>query len=255
MKLDIIFRSCTKVYCVHDDMLRPFNANKREITLKCLKSLINSANSSFSNSSNNSKNIKIHLFDDHSPEEDFIDIKKILENSGLDFYIERLTKTGNGNSLQAVFEYAKKLDSDLLYFCEDDYLHLENSIQSITQAYQDLTKILEKEVVIFPCDYNDRYINPELSYIFALQDRHWRTVKSTTGTFVISKNILEKYFDFYLAFAAYNKIDKGGEWRTIDHIYQEVDCYSPMPSLTAHLNDDSLLPHFVDWKQLWDSII
>lgn len=246
MKLDIIFRTCTKVYCVHDDMLRPFNSTKRQIVLKCLSSLVNSIKSNIG--------VKLHLFDDHSPEKDLSDMKGIIEKSGIPYHIEKLQKSGNGNSLEAVFRYGKTLDSNLIYFCEDDYLHKPETIKCIIEAYKDIVEITKNDAVIFPCDYIDRYSIIEPSHIFALKDRHWRTIESTTGTFVVSKNVLEKYFQFYLAFAAYNKIDKGGEWKTIDHIYKEVKCYSPMPSLTAHLNDEKLLSPFVNWKGIWDSI-
>jgi hypothetical protein len=239
MRMDIIFRSCTRVTSLHPGE-RPCQATKSEVTLSCLYSLICSADAQ----------TVIHVLDDHSFPEDVEKMRAMLARHDSVSQFIPLGVTGNGLSMEASFRYAREQGFELIYFCEDDYLHCPLAIPTMKRIYADL----DGKCIIHPTDYIDRYLRdkPYLSLIYLGCDRHWRTIKHTTGTFMVSRNILLKYWKYYQAFADHNKGgEAGGEDVTINKIYQKELCLSPMPSLAAHFSPLPEMPRFVDWERLF----
>lgn len=242
MCLDILFRSCTRVASAHAGM-RPCQASKRQVTLCCLKSLLDSCDD----------RVTVHVFDDHSVGEDVAAMRSLLAKHDARHTLTSLMQHGNGASLEAVFSYARDQQLPLVYFCEDDYLHLPEAIPMMLDFYERFNG----DCIIHPTDYIDRYVRdkPYPSFIFLGADRHWRTIKHTTGTFMMSGAHIKKYWKNLQRFADWNKEgDAGGEDKTINRIYQKEVCVSPMPSLAAHFSPEPAMPHFVDWEMLFNSI-
>ncbi len=219
---------------------RPCQATKSEVTLSCLYSLIRSVDQA----------TFIHVLDDHSLPEDVKKMRELLTRHNPAHRFVPLQVSGNGQSMEATFHYARDNAFELVYFCEDDYLHCPSAIPMMKDFYANLGH----EGIIFPCDYIDRYLRdkPAPSLIYLGRDRHWRTIRHTTGTFMVSRNILLKYWKHYQAFADHNKRgEAGGEDVTINKIYQKEPCFSPMPSLSAHFSPHPEMPRFVDWEILF----
>ncbi len=237
--LNIIFRCCIPVHSVRGGN-RPFDATKREVVLCCLESLLHSI----------TDDCTIHILDDHSEKSDVEKMKGMLLKNSKRHQFIALKDTGNGESLDACFQLARDKDFELTYFCEDDYLHSPEAITSMLTFYRGF----HQDCIIHPTDYIDRYLRdkPYDSLIYLGSDRHWRTIKHTTGTFMISQRVLKKYWKLYMAFAQSNKKVSGGhEDETINKIYQKEICLSPIPSLAAHFSPFPEMPHFVDWKSLY----
>ena len=145
------------------------------------------------------------------------------------------------------FELAEKSKQDLIYFCEDDYFHLKSAMPSIFDVY-DKKIIGNDNFCLHPTDYPNRYIHLEPSYIFAGKTNHWRSILSTTGTFIMPKKILKKYNKRLYEFADFNTTSTGGEEETINKIWAEIPCIAPIESIAAHLNEDTL-PLYINWKK------
>jgi len=239
-ELHILFRSCTRISI--NAAARPCNATKRETVMCSLQSLLDSITPACT----------VHILDDHSPVEDVFFMKAMLAKSGERHKFITIQQTGNGNSLEANYRYAKDHKFKLMYFCEDDYLHLPEAIPSMLKFYEEFSH----DCIIHPTDYTDRYIrdDPYPSLLFLGKDRHWRTIRHTTGTLLLSQRILQIYWDLYIGFAEYNKKTNGGEDLTINRIYESELCVSPIPSLAAHFNYAPPMPPFQDWEKLFIQI-
>jgi len=243
-KLDIILRTCSKVNCF-SGRDRDLITDKKELILGCLRSLVNSTR----NLDWTLITTKFIIIDDHSDDDTLDQINKIVswKFHHNDYKIISIDKTGNGESLKACYEYANEHCDDLIYFVEDDYLHHPNAIPYMVDFYNQDTY----QSVLHPTDYPDRYNRAYPSYIIRGRDCHWRTIKHTTCTFMITKGILVEHWDKYMGFTRYG-LDPGvTEDTTINKIYEDISCFSPLPSLALHLQYIETLSPFVDWKNWW----
>jgi len=210
--LNIIFRCCAPVMKASGyDSIRPFKLSKEEIILKCLKSILNSTKG-YEN------RIFLDIVDDSSSEEFREKIKKTLKPTKIKYSFHTIQEKSNGKSLIYCYNLAEKSKQDIIYFCEDDYFHLEKSIPAIFDAYD--TKLIgNSKFAIHPTDYLDRYIHLEPSFLFLGKYNHWRSILHTTGTFILPKDIFKKYKQHCYNFAKFNITSTGGEHKTINLIW------------------------------------
>lgn len=161
----------------------------------------------------------------------------------------------NGFSFRVVYEDACKLsDNDLVYFLEDDYLHLENALECLKNAawlnYTDYITLY---------DHPDKYdnfthtLNPlckdmgENTKVFKTDNHHWKITNSTTMTFSSFADVLRR--------------DKDVFWKHTETGYPcDFDIFttllnegkylsSPIPSLSTHGETKFLAP-FIDWNNV-----
>ena len=245
--LHVVLRTCTRVSALNEKQVgskRPFTDSKRELVLTCLNSLLNSLDDKGT----------LHIVDDHSPEEDVQAIKKLLTHYDSRHRFISLEKRGNGNSVRKALEYARDQNFPLIYFCEDDYLHLPHAIASMLSGHE------KQKAIIHPVDYFDRYVNnnPEKniypSIIYTGEYNYWRSIRHSTFTVLVSNTILKKHWDTYMRLADVTETfnGSGGEDETINTIYTTELCISPLPSLTAHLSPQLQLPPFILWKKIFE---
>lgn len=246
LMLDIILRTCSRKEAqVHGgDRLH----SKEDILLRCLRSLKQSIEVE------KKHQIKLTIIDDHSS----LEIVKILKDNA-DVFIP-LEWTGNSASLHSVYNYAKSNCPNLIYFVEDDYLHERSAINEMLGFYYKALYNLNKEVALFPMDCNDRYKESSLypSFIVNGEKRYWRTIKHTTGTNFISINLLVKFFSVFKKFANYDIDPTVDEDSTINKIWgieEGAICFSPIPTLAYHLQDEKSLPLYSDYRNLWGSLV
>lgn len=249
-ELLVIFRSCSVVASYHGQK-RFLDIPKSELLLGCFRSLV----ASIVHAREKTEwSITLALVDDHSDEMVVTELQEIARVSGIEFSFHPLTgTTGNGASLAACYAYADASNATLFYFVEDDYLHSESSLIEMIEAYQYMRVRMGQDVVVHPYDSPDRYAEPYPSFIFASRERYWRTVRHTTGTFMVSKEIFKKYRKYYEDFST----DSGRgiiEDGTINKIYEEVPCVVPMPSLAVHMESGAHIPPFVPWKMWWERV-
>ena len=147
---------------------------------------------------------------------------------------------------------AKNEEADLIYFVEDDYLHFENSLTDMINTYERVSSQIEKDIIICPCDYPFNYMSNEKTNILIGSNQHWRTVQKILCTFMISKKMLEKYWDNLIK-TCEKRHDPFEKY--INEILLNEIGISPINTLSIHLtnvNSSYGLSPFVDIKKLWD---
>jgi hypothetical protein len=131
------------------------------------------------------------------------------------------TNLGNAGSFRHALKLACELEdpNQVVYFVEDDYLHLPLAARSITQAipYADYVTVYDH-----PDKYSKIYDGGEVSKVFRTRSCHWRFTSSTTMTFAAQvKTLREDYQDWMTGTQGKHPLDfetfqhLGGKGRTI----------------------------------------
>ena len=232
MKLDIIYR------CYNAEMSRPGDVNYVPGTgrnrpewydkLKCLKTFITAVEYA--------KDITGKVIFLHDGP------KGLLYDSIPSKYetvcINQLT---DGGSLAEAHNIADSL-SDHIYFAEDDYLHLQNSVQVIYDG-------LETFNLVTPYDHLHRYVNDDditkgKEYIaFSKKTNcHWRTSESTCNSWATTRQLWNGIVgNLAKAFRPYDR----DLFRTLI-TQHNIRLWNPIPGVTSQI-DENMSPG-VDWK-------
>lgn len=121
---------------------------------------------------------------------------KMLQETGIPL---STTDFGNAGSLKFAFEIAFEecQDEDLVYFCEDDYLHLYNSPQLLREG-------MKKADYVTLYDHPDKYSNSynfgEFSKVIKTESSHWRYTISTCMTFATTVKTLKEDYEIWLKY-------------------------------------------------------
>lgn len=262
----IIFRSFTKENKqLSVGKKRIFEFEKKEYTKRCLNSICKSIKNAKSELPN--INFLLKVIDDNSDKETLEELIQILNKYNIKSSIENLDigqfkdkQNFNNNDrmiahnahLYKSKEMAKSLDYDLIYFVEDDYLHLENAISEMLYAFEKFSTIYKQDVILCPADYPYLYQQNLKSNILIGKEKYWRTVDQTLCTYLISKDLLVRYWEKYIEMVTnnYDPYEK-----PLHHIYSERICLSPIPSLSIHLTNLNTvygLSPLIDWKEIWN---
>jgi len=238
-KLKIFIRTCSNVSRLS---LRAFKfQSQEELIIECLSSL-------FKSCSLVKDRVIINIIDDSSPKEFRDKLRELLTKFNLNGKVIEISKGSYGGNYCFCLDLLEKSKEKLFLLTEDDYLYVENAIPYILEAY-DNGIIGTDEFAIHPSDYIDRYEKIYPSFIFLGKNCHWRSIAESTGTFVITKKIFNKYKDlFYLH--GQNVMEES----SLNKIWQKVPLISPIPSLAGHLNYDTL-PPFIDWEKILEKNI
>ena len=243
LNLTIIYRSCDKVDCFSG---QPRMKPKQEVIKRCFKSLI----TSLYNQDSTKVNEKLIIVDDSSSKETREFLSNTVEGK-IKSNIILHENLGNSGSLKQCYNEADKLPDDhLIFFVEDDYLFDQDCIGEMLYLYQKTGP--NSRYILHPVDYPDRYRDIYECQIILGRTRHWRTIKHTTGTFMVPKKVFAEYRDYYEKFTEYGVTPGINEDNSINLVYSEVPCLSPLPSLAHHFQYESTLSHFLDWKELWE---
>jgi len=249
--LDIYLRTCARVEVFGGEHRRFVGVPKSELIVRCLRSLLESMR--FAEDSGLKTQISLTVVDDHSDPPCLEAIRGVLEGFGEPTRIVSLDTFGNGPSLAATYDLARENAKDLIYFAEDDYLYDRCALLEAVQSYERLAGTLDQDIVLTLADFPDRYRRIDPAHVLLGQTRHWRSVNSTTGTLIVSKEIFRKYWENFQGLTRYG-VDEGvTEANTIDPIYAETPCFSPLPSLALHLEVRDALSPYVDWQNWWDA--
>ena len=161
-------------------------------------------------------------------------------------------KSNMSNIYQSLL-LSRDRSEDLTYFVEDDYIHEVFSITEMLYAYERISSLTKKEIIICPTDYPYLYTQADETKIFLGENRHWRQIDQTLCTFLTSKKIVNKYWNELTSMC---KTEHYPFEKPLHKIYKKELCISPLPSLAVHFtNINSIygLSPNVDWKELWDS--
>lgn len=197
----------------------PFHYDTRvELNKVCLKSFVKAFLET---------EIEIHFLIDNSTDiwEEFI-----KEEVPFKYEITRTNEGIDATARRAV-NLAKELDDDIM-FQECDYLWLPETGWQYIEAIEELG-------FVSPYDHLDKY--PASSAKISLcANRHWRTAISTTQTYGVTKENLNKYFEIiskhgYIDHAMWVELGEHG-----------AELWTPIPSLATHCVTGLLAPS-IDW--------
>ena len=269
--LTVIFRSCTNVNMLTQNKTRLFDENKSEYTFRSLNSIIISLNHAKKCSP------KIHfdivIIDHNSKKEDLEQITKQLNKTNIKSSIislnvnefidnikkinaknEDVTKNqmSNMSNIHKSLLTAKSQCDDLVYFVEDDYLHMKEALNEMILAYERISSQINRELILCPSDYPYLYTKIDPTNIFLGSNKHWRRVEETLCTFFTSKIIIEKYWNKFISMCQFEHYPFE---QPLHDIYRSEYCLSPIPSLAIHctnINSIFGLSPNVQWKEIWE---
>ena len=268
--LTIILRTCASVNMLTQSKKRLFIQEKSEYTLRSLNSIIKSIN--YAKKLFNNINLELIIVD-HNSEKKVIDkIKSILsdqffKSSFVSLNVDDFKKDinpinekkeqvifnqmSNMSNIHQSLLLAKKSE-DLVYFVEDDYIHSTQTLKEMILTYEKLSSMLKSELILCPTDYPYLYSEIENTNIFLGDKHHWRSIKETLCTFLMSKEMVVKYWDELTSMC---KFEHYPFEKPLHNIYEKEYCLSPIPSLAIHLTNINsvfgLSPN-IDWKKTWD---
>ena len=240
---------------------------KYDLSRVCLKSLLRALVGI---------NYKLYAILDGCPPE-----YKALFNELVDSrHLQVVELLGNGNAatfLEQVRLLENQDESETVFFAEDDYLYTENAISEMLEMIQD-----DDVDFVTPYDHPDYYQtrpDPTKSAFLVnlhnyrskivFESRHWRTVSSTTMTFLTNKAVLGKAVKYlrlyqrlgdYAMWLALTRIRKRHpSLRQTFYLYafagrrlligKPFKLWSPMPSLATHMVKQ-YISLGVDWEEL-----
>ena len=209
--------------------------------------------------------IKTIIVDDQSKKDNLDKIRKLIQDQNIEIIpldhekyksiIKKQEKTetfSNLASLLQSFEIGKNQSDDLIFFIEDDYIHSETMLDEMITSYERIASQVKKDIIMCPADYPYLYMNNEKTNILIGSNRHWRTINKTLCTFMLSKNLLNKYWENFYKTC----LDRHDPFeKYINEIYENEVCISPIKSLSLHLtniNSSYGLSPFLDYKKLWE---
>ena len=209
--------------------------------------------------------IKTIIVDDQSKKDNLDKIRKLIQDQNIEIIpldhekyksiIKKQEKTetfSNLASLLQSFEIGKNQSDDLIFFIEDDYIHSETMLDEMISSYERIASQVKKDIIMCPADYPYLYMNNEKTNILIGSNRHWRTINKTLCTFMLSKNLLSKYWENFYKTC----LDRHDPFeKYINEIYENEVCISPIKSLSLHLtnvNSSYGLSPFLDYKKLWE---
>ena len=209
--------------------------------------------------------IKTIIVDDQSKKVNLDRIRKLIQDQDIEIISldhekyksiikkQKTTETfSNLASLLQSFEIGKNQGDDLIFFIEDDYIHSKTMIDEMITSYERVASQVKKDIIMCPADYPYHYMNNEKTNILIGSKRHWRTINKTLCTFMLSKNLLNKYWENFYKTC----LDRHEPFeKYINEIYKNEVCISPIKSLSLHLtnvNSNYGLSPFLDYKKLWE---
>jgi hypothetical protein len=248
-KINVIFRACDKVVSVNHAP-RPFGLDKTTIVKACFSSLYESIRG-FPHS--------VFVLGDSLSGE----LRAFFERFPVELEVQ--SSLGNDGSIRKTIERATSLpDGELVYFCEDDYLHQPHAftliheclgyLETLGDAFRSgrtksaLARLLRKPVVLFLSDYPDRYQAEQLepSFILGCPGSHWRQVRNVTFSFLTEVRCVKEYRSILMK----SSVGARDGWLSRKLFRSKgLLCLSPMPGLTAHLHERCMSPH-IDWQEI-----
>jgi hypothetical protein len=226
MKLDIIYRCCEAEVVPPFKYIRPDWFDK----IKCLNTFLNSVD----------KNIEFIgevIFVHDGPK------GKLYNNIPKTFKIVDIDYQNNEKCLYETFKIADMLSNNI-YFIEDDYLHLQNSIEIISKGVNAFK-------LVTGYDHLDRYtrsddltLGKEYVAFSKKTNRHWRTAESTCCSWACTRTIWESTIKQYVYKYGLNDRD------LFRSLYKEKDIrlWTPIPGVITQV-DQNMSPG-IDWKNL-----
>jgi hypothetical protein len=230
--MKVILRACDSKDSVNG-LPRPWGLSKREVIETCFRTLHLS--------------LKGHPYELHIIGDGLSDkIKEFFKSLEPNSTLHEYNGLGNDGSIMKSFELAESFeDEDLIYFCEDDYIHVFDSFYDKISFFMDTYKDHETPFFVHPSDYPDQYSRlMKKSFVLLSRDCHFREVCSSTFTFLVHKKNFMKFADVF------KKSSDGAQDGEFSKIFgDKALCFSPIPGLASHMHQGTMGPY-----TLWDMV-
>jgi len=186
------------------------------------------------------ENVELHVIMDGKASNNFIG--KYLDK----FTVHEFK--GGSDFASSMFSYKLahslvKDPSDLIYFVENDYLHIKGWVEKVTTLFNTYSNI--NYVSLY--DHNDKYFLPMYddlaSKIFTTKNHHWRTTPSTCGTYIIKNDLFQEDYDIHL--------NLQGDHNKYLWLAQNRNRFviTPIPGLSTHCME-GLMSLTINWLTL-----
>lgn len=235
-------------------MARYCGAEKPEVTLRCVTSLVRSMNHAVEMIPEFEFTLKV--FDDHSDPKHIKKLEEILKHAHFTVEWEDLKTRGIMPSILACYEHSLAHGKELVYFIQDDYLYYESCIFDMMNAYLDFSTALGQPVGIYP--YNDPYLYHPINChvptrLVQGRTQYWRTIPGSANCFMTHHAVIRAHWDLFEKMGKSDPYDAHMEDASINRIWQEreLSMFAPMSSLALHMGYDTEKDPFIDWTSLW----
>lgn len=251
-KLTIYLRTCFRDGRNIETRPRITGTDINLLGLRCIHSLLQSIK--YALWQEERPQVELVILDDRSDPVHRERLQKLLTLCPVPVSFETTQQAGQGASLHQQFQMARGKDA-LVYFCEDDYLHAPDAIITLWRFYKEYARKTGGHLVLYPQEHHILYDHHYPSYIVHGQDRHWRSMRHATHTFLTHGSIVEKYWNYFenTKYVGNKKKRKlGSEARTTNRLFRHIPGFCPLKPCALHFQFEEFIPPYCDWKPLWD---
>ena len=220
------------------------NINKKDLILTSLNSLKKSIIKFISQ---NQIKVTINLISDSSEKKFNDSIIKLLDDNLIRINFIETKIEGNRGSYLECCDQAENSE-DLIFFIEDDYIFDEDCIEEMIITYSRLSTIFSNDVFLCPSDYPFYYDSSYKTSLYIGNKYKWRTVEETLLTFMMSKDLYERYKK---NIRLVGEKENDPFEKPLHEIYKNNPCFSPVNSLSFHISRDHPATT-EDWIKIWN---
>jgi hypothetical protein len=226
-----------------------------EVVERCFLSLVRSIVFAPSPQADGVPKISLTILDDHSEPKWLQRVTRHASTLRCPTTIISTERKGQGGSLHEQFEMARARDA-LCYFVEDDYLHVLPAVFEMWKFYKQIHEASGAHCVIHPQEHESLYSRSHgPAYLVLSPYRHWRSASDATHCLFTHSDVVKTYWRYFentkfVGDSARRRL--GSERRTTNRLFDHLPCFSPIPALAGHLQAETCLPPFFDWRTLWD---
>ena len=220
------------------------NINKKDLILTSLNSLKKSIIKFISQ---NQIKVTINLISDSSEKKFNDSIIKLLDDNLIRINFIETKIEGNRGSYLECCDQAENSE-DLIFFIEDDYIFDEDCIEEMIITYSRLSTIFSNDVFLCPSDYPFYYDSSYKTSLYIGNKYKWRTVEETLLTFMMSKDLFERYKK---NIRLVGEKENDPFEKPLHEIYKNNPCFSPVNSLSFHISRDHPATT-EDWIKIWN---
>lgn len=166
------------------------------------------------------------------------------------FPVEEINEGTEAGAFLRLLDYVESKryhPETILYFVEDDYLHMPGWVGVLKEA---LTLPDIAYATLY--DHRDKYFFSQYetltARLFQTQTCHWRTTPSTTNTYAMKWKTLKEHIDIHRTFSLNRKISADHE-KFCRLAEEGATLISSIPGFSTHMDPEFLSP-CVDWENL-----
>lgn len=237
------------------NLVRYCGAPKIELASRCTFSLIDSLN--YAQEHNPNCEIEMQIFDDHSDQEFLDTLEKLISIAKFKINLTHLETHGIMPSILRCYEHGKEYGKDWVYFIQDDFLFQQNSIDLMLYAIEEFSNNLGRPASIHAFNDPWEYYMPENvavpCHIVVSKDRYWRTNIHVPFSLMTHISIIRQNWDLFYKMGT-SEVHGKMEQESISRLYYEREyrAFTPIPSLSLHMQAETEKDFFIDWKSWWN---